>query len=122
MQNQNQMPKRVQKTWRLFRNAGLRAIPILQLRESLLQDSKLTLNYIVLIVSSCLIATFGLLVNSAAVIIGAMIIAPLMMPLRGLSFATLEGDGKLLRNSFLSIAIGTLLGVTCSWFVEWCPV
>lgn len=117
MQNQNQMPKRVQKTWRLFRNAGLRAIPILQLRESLLQDSKLTLNYIVLIVSSCLIATFGLLVNSAAVIIGAMIIAPLMMPLRGLSFATLEGDGKLLRNSFLSIAIGTLLGVTCSWFV-----
>ncbi|NET53351.1 MAG: DUF389 domain-containing protein, partial [Merismopedia sp. SIO2A8] len=107
----------MRKTWRLFRNFGLDAIPIMRLRESLLQDSQLNLNYIVLIVSSCLIATFGLLLNSTAVIIGAMIIAPLMMPLRGFSFATLEGDSVLLRSSFLSIAVGTLMGVACSWLV-----
>ncbi|MGB7439650.1 MAG: DUF389 domain-containing protein [Coleofasciculaceae cyanobacterium] len=114
MQNPDNQ-ERVRKTWQLFRNFGLDAIPIMRLRESLLQDSQLTLNFLVLIVSSCLIATFGLLLNSAAVIIGAMIIAPLMMPLRGFSFATLEGDLILLRNSFLSVAAGTILGVGCSW-------
>lgn len=116
MQNQNNQD-RVRKTWRLFRDFGLEAIPIMRLRESLLQDSQLNLNYLVLIVSSCLIATFGLLLNSTAVIIGAMIIAPLMMPLRGFSFATLEGDLVLLRSSFFSIAVGTLMGITCSWLV-----
>ena len=105
------------RTWRMFRNFGLDAIPILKLRESLIQDAKLTQNYLVLIFSSCLIATFGLLINSTAVIIGAMIIAPLMLPLRGLSFGTLEGDGQLLRSSFISIALGTLLGIACSCFV-----
>lgn len=107
----------MQKNWQLFKNLGLDAIPILKLRESLLKDSTLTQNYLVLTFSSCLIATFGLLINSAAVIIGAMIIAPLMLPLRGFPFATLEGDLKLLRTSFASIALGTLLAVLCSGLV-----
>ncbi|MEW6493925.1 MAG: TIGR00341 family protein [Cyanobacteriota bacterium] len=77
------------------------------LHESLQQEAELGQNYIVLIISSCLIATFGLISNSAAVIIGAMIIAPLMLPLRGLAFAALEGNVKLFRNSLISIAVGT---------------
>ncbi|NEO16051.1 MULTISPECIES: TIGR00341 family protein [unclassified Moorena] len=108
---------RVSKTLNLFRNFGLKAIPIMMVRNSLFEESELTLNFLVLIISSCLIATFGLVLNSAAVIIGAMIIAPLMLPLRGLSFATLEGDWELLRRSFVSIAVGTLLGISCSWLV-----
>ncbi len=107
----------MQRIWKLFKKFGLGAIPILQLRESLVKDSKLTQNYLVLIISSCLIATLGLLIDSAAVIIGAMIIAPLMLPLRGLSFAALEGDLKLLLSSFTSIATGTLLAVVSSCLV-----
>ncbi len=114
----NQKTKtRVSKTLNLVRNFGLKAIPIMMVRNSLFEESELTLNFLVLIISSCLIATFGLVLNSAAVIIGAMIIAPLMLPLRGLSFATLEGDWELLRRSFVSIAVGTLLGISCSWLV-----
>ncbi|MGB7521544.1 MAG: hypothetical protein WA896_18100, partial [Spirulinaceae cyanobacterium] len=62
----------MQQKWQLVKNLGLGAIPILQLQDSLIKDSKPTKNYVVLIISSCLIATFGLLINSAAVIIGAM--------------------------------------------------
>jgi uncharacterized membrane protein len=58
----------------------------------LLEESTLDINYLVLIVGSCAIATFGLLSNSAAVIIGAMIVAPLMLPIRGLAFAALAGN------------------------------
>ena len=104
----------MRRNWELLRNFGLEAIPILKIRESLLKDSQLDQNYLILILSSCLIATFGLLINSVAVIIGAMIIAPLMLPLRGLSFATLEGDAKLLRKSAEAIAFGTIIAVSCS--------
>ena len=107
----------MQKTWQLFKDFGLEAIPILKVRESLLQDSQLTQNYLVLVVSSCIIATLGLLINSTAVIIGAMIIAPLMLPLRGLSFATLEGDLKLLWQSLISVGVGTILAIACSGLV-----
>ncbi|MGB3191497.1 MAG: DUF389 domain-containing protein, partial [Limnoraphis sp.] len=89
----------------------------LKLRESLLNDAKFTQNYLVLTISSCLIATLGLLINSAAVIIGAMIIAPLMLPLRGMPFATLEGDLKLLRLSFTSIFAATLMSILFSGLV-----
>ena len=104
----------MRRNWELLRNFGLEAIPILKIRESLVKDSKLDQNYVILILSSCLIATFGLLINSAAVIIGAMIVAPLMLPLRGFSFATLEGDAKLLRSSAEAIAFGTIIAVSCS--------
>ncbi len=106
--------------WKIFKqikDLGLGVIPILKLRESLLRDAKLTQNYLVLTLSSCIIATLGLLINSAAVIIGAMIIAPLILPLRGFPFATLEGDLKLLRVSFFSIFFGTFISIGFSCLV-----
>ncbi|WP_204104589.1 MULTISPECIES: DUF389 domain-containing protein [Spirulina sp. CCY15215] len=107
----------MQKIWQTIKKNGLGAIPILKLRQSLLEESKLTQHYLVLIVASCLIATLGLLINSTAVIIGAMIVAPLMLPIRGFSFATLEGDLELLRVSSLAIIFGTILSLFISWMV-----
>jgi len=94
------------------RHFGLKAIPVLKVRGELLQESQLSLNFIVLTLSSCLIATCGLLVNSAAAIIGAMIVAPLMLPIRGFAFAILEGDIEMLRRSAISIAAGTFIGIS----------
>lgn len=82
-----------------------------QMRSSLLEESTLELNYIVLILGSCLIATLGLLSNSAAVIIGAMIVAPLMLPIRGLAFGALEGNILLFRKAAISIGLGTVLAI-----------
>ncbi|NJL03147.1 MAG: DUF389 domain-containing protein [Spirulinaceae cyanobacterium SM2_1_0] len=107
----------MQRLWSLLTHEGLGAIPILKLRQSLLQDAQLSQQYLVLTASSCLISTLGLLINSTAVVIGAMIIAPLMLPLRSFAFATLEGDRLLLRASFGAIAVGTALSIACSWLV-----
>lgn len=93
---------------------AMREKPSEQLHQELSIDSRWSLNYVVLIISSCAIATFGLIGNSAAVIIGAMIIAPLMLPLRGLAFAALEGDLELLRRALISIIGGTILAITLS--------
>jgi len=86
-----------------------------ELHQELSIDANWTINYAVLTISSCLIATFGLISNSTAVIIGAMIIAPLMLPLRGLAFGALEGDLKLFRKAFGAIAGATILALVLSW-------
>ncbi|MDH5680360.1 MAG: TIGR00341 family protein, partial [Spirochaetota bacterium] len=63
--------------------------------------------FVVLLYTSCFIATMGLFQDSAAVIIGAMIIAPLMMPILGFSLGTIWGDMGLLIRSILTLLIGT---------------
>ncbi len=86
-----------------------------QIQQDLCAESQLDTPYLVLVVGSCVIATLGLLSNSAAVIIGAMIVAPLMMPIRGLAFGALMGDVALFRRALLSLAVGAGLAVLLSW-------
>ncbi len=86
-----------------------------KLRAILLEESKFDLPFLVLVVGSCVIATLGLLSNSTAVIIGAMIVAPLMLPIRALAFAAIEGDILLFRQSLSSITGGTLVAIFLSF-------
>ncbi|MDY7049374.1 MAG: DUF389 domain-containing protein [Microcystis panniformis WG22] len=80
-------------------------------------EASLDFPYLALIVSSCAIATFGLVANSAAVIIGAMIIAPLMLPIRSLAFGGLIGSWRLIRKSALAILVGTIIALAIAWFL-----
>lgn len=88
-----------------------------QIQIDLLEESTLDLNYVVLILGSCVIATFGLLSNSAAVIIGAMIVAPLMLPIRGLAFGALKGNISLFRKGLISIVVGTFVAIILAWIL-----
>lgn len=87
------------------------------MQVGLVEESTLDLNYVVLILGSCVIATLGLLSNSAAVIIGAMLIAPLMFPIRGVAFGALEGNVVLFRLGLIAIVVGTLLAIALAWFL-----
>ncbi len=104
---------------RFHRSRQKRAEPaqVQQLVLDLGDESTLNEIYLLLIVGSCAIATFGLLSNSTAVIIGAMIVAPLMLPIRGLALGALIGNVSLFRQGALSITIGTLLAVVISWML-----
>ncbi len=85
------------------------ALEALQKRlESL---STLSADFLVLLSGSTLIATLGLFQNSPAVIIGAMIIAPLMRPMVGLSLGTLTGDSRLILRAAITLLVGTLLAM-----------
>ncbi|HDP79855.1 MAG TPA: TIGR00341 family protein, partial [Spirochaetes bacterium] len=67
-----------------------------------------------LTILSCIIATVGLIQNSVAVIIGAMIVAPLMTPILAFSLGTIWGDLDLMKISVSSIVKGALLAVVIS--------
>ncbi|MBF2062986.1 MAG: DUF389 domain-containing protein [Calothrix sp. C42_A2020_038] len=107
----------IRQRFKNFRIKQFQKIELQQLQQDLLNESTLDLSYLILIVASCTIATFGLLSNSAAVIIGAMIIAPLMLPIRGIAFAALRGNVYLFEKSFLSLLVGTLLAAIISWCI-----
>ena len=102
--------------------SGRRVSPqaLKHLAESLLEDSKPNLTFMLLILGSCVIATFGLLSNSTAVIIGAMLIAPLMLPIRGLAFGVLEADRDLIQVGIRAVCIGTGLAIVVSTFLGLC--
>lgn len=90
-----------------------------ELSLDLLAETRIDVPYLILVIGSCLIATLGLLSNSAAVIIGAMIVAPLMFPIRSLAFAALIGDTFLFKKSVLALLWGTFLALVISCLLGW---
>jgi uncharacterized hydrophobic protein (TIGR00271 family) len=64
-----------------------------------------------LVATSTLIACLGLIANSTAVIIGAMLVAPLMTPIFGLSLALVRGEPLLLGRALRAEIFGVVLGV-----------
>ncbi|NIV40696.1 MAG: universal stress protein, partial [Anaerolineae bacterium] len=93
----------------------LRTLPTLsdeeqaELRHALSQGAQPGIDYFVLIVISCIIASLGLLLDSPAVVIGAMLVAPLMSPILAFSLGLVLGDLRLIRFSAEAILKGVAL-------------
>lgn len=75
---------------------------------ALRDDARTDSIYIVLMVLSTMLATVGLYQNSAAVVIGAMLLAPLMTPIISLSMGLLRQDKGLTTQSIVKIIIGVV--------------
>jgi uncharacterized hydrophobic protein (TIGR00271 family) len=71
-------------------------------------------DFFLLVVLSCSIATMGLITNSPAVIIGAMLVAPLMSPIIGLGLASITGNSRLARNALSALLSGAVLAILLS--------
>jgi len=85
-----------------------------ELHRSYDGEARLNESFIVLTVGASLIASLGLLANNAAVVIGAMVVAPWILPLRVAVFAVLIGKAKLLSRSLVTLAAGAGITLTLS--------
>lgn len=81
---------------------------------ALKDDSTLHSQYVVLMLLSTVLATVGLYLDSASVIIGAMLLAPLMAPIISLAMGLLRHDKKMFQRSFWKIGFGVFLTLTAS--------
>ena len=97
----------------LFRRVG--AAQQQELETRLEELSKPSFEFFVLLGSSTIIAVLGLFQDSAAVIIGAMIIAPLMRPLMGLALGSISADQKLIVHSIVTLLFGTAVGLSIAY-------
>jgi uncharacterized hydrophobic protein (TIGR00271 family) len=79
--------------------------------RTLRRGARPDVDFFVLIVLASVISTLGLVQNSVAVIIGAMLVAPLMTPILAISLGIVLGDVRLLRLSLESALKGIALAV-----------
>lgn len=71
--------------------------------------AELSTAYLLMNVLAATIASYGLFVNSPAVIIGAMLIAMLLGPITGISLALVDSDMKFLLRGFGTLLAGAAM-------------
>ncbi len=80
-----------------------------ELFVNLRQEARASSTFITLMILSTILATVGLFLNSASVIIGAMLLAPLMQPIVSFSMGLLRFDMDLFWHGLRSVAVGISL-------------
>jgi uncharacterized hydrophobic protein (TIGR00271 family) len=81
------------------------------------ESAAFTTPFLVMNTLATVVACYGLLSDSTAVVIGAMIIAMLLGPITGIALALVDGDAALLRKALLAEVGGALLVLTLSFAI-----
>lgn len=85
--------------------------------RKLMQSSTPDFDFFYLVGLSVLMATLGLLVNSTAIVIGSMLLAPLMYPILGIALGLVMSSGEVLRRSFVTLSKSFTIGLTIAVLV-----
>ena len=98
---------------------------LMSTREEILaqveKDTQLNNNFVLLVILSAIVAAIGLLENNIAVIVGAMVIAPLLGPNIAFSLGAALGEKPLVAKSLktiftgISLAIGFAIAIGLLW-------
>lgn len=87
-------------------------------REELLDDlepgSRVRWIYVAQVIISCIVAAIGMIRDSVALVIAAMVIAPLLIPCMSLALGTTIGDLKMIWRSVMTAAVGVGIGFAVS--------
>ena len=75
--------------------------------------------YFIMNILSAIIASYGLVTNSAAVVIGAMLVAMMLGPITGIALAIIDHRMPLLRKSLITVIVGVSLVVLVGFIVGW---
>lgn len=82
--------------------------------DRVMDESGFDARYALMIVVSAGISILGLLLPSTAVLIGAMLISPLMMPIMGLGFGLATFDLVAIRRAAIALGLGSLIAILLS--------
>lgn len=88
-----------------------------EVASEIIEDSNFGKLYRLQVILSVIICSLGLLINSVPVIIGAMLIAPILKPIKIIAFATSTGNGSL-YNKWLKISwLTIILTIAIAWAI-----
>lgn len=119
-------PKQIEEKSKENGNNETQETPIRVSRQELYNDifdsSKCTNTFLIMIFLSTVVAAVGLLRDNTAIIIGAMVIAPLLGPNVAMSLATTLGDFELglsaIKTNLSGVALSFLLSIGFGFFLE----
>ncbi|PCJ35621.1 MAG: TIGR00341 family protein [Alphaproteobacteria bacterium] len=81
------------------------------------RGAQISTSFILLVIFSTIVAGIGLIENNVAVVIGAMVIAPLLGPNLALALSTALGDLTLMANAVKTMLIGFLVALMLSFLL-----
>lgn len=81
------------------------------------RNTRLDSNFVVLVILSTLVAAIGLVKNNVAVVIGAMVIAPLLGPNLAFGLGTALGDIHLMKKSLKSLLSGISIAILLAYII-----
>lgn len=87
----------------------------MELANNLADNSSLQFEFVAMMCAATCLAAFGLVQNSAAVIIGAMLVAPLMTPIMGAGLALAYGNRPLFGRAGMTVGVGFLCALATSF-------
>ena len=88
-----------------------------ELYNNIYKGAQLDATYLWLVFLSTIVAAIGLLENNVAVVIGAMVIAPLLGPNIALAFGTAIGDTKLMSKALVCTLVGLGAALVLSYII-----
>ena len=93
--------------------------PSAEIREEVSEGRQFDALYFSMLVFGCLISLLGLLLNSPAVIIGAMLISPLMGPILSCGLALTLADGDLARKAGRNLGLSIVETIAIAALAAW---
>jgi hypothetical protein len=94
-----------------------------EIYDSVWRNARTDRNYITFVVLSTIVAAFGMLADNVAVVVGAMVIAPLLGPNLALAVGIALGDGRLMGKALRTNLAGVVaaLGLSLAIGLLWPP-
>ncbi len=87
--------------------------------DRLISESTPRQEFFLMILLSILMATFGVLIDNSAVIIGSMLIAPMLYPILSVSLGVVMSNGKLISRSFYTLLKSTTISIIGAILITW---
>lgn len=82
------------------------------------EQSAPRIDFYLMLILSAVIVTLGLLIDSAGVVIGGMLIAPILSPILGFSLGVVAGNVKLMRRAGAIIVWSALTVIIISFIIS----
>jgi uncharacterized hydrophobic protein (TIGR00271 family) len=83
------------------------------------EDSTLSWSYIVFLLLATVIAAVAIIVDSAVLLVGAMVVGPEFGPLAGLAVATVQGRPREATRSLAALLVGFVVAIVVTAVVVW---
>jgi uncharacterized hydrophobic protein (TIGR00341 family) len=93
------------------RDSHKERLPCAELVEEVSQDVHVSRTFLITVILSTMVAAIGLVRDNVAIIVGAMVIAPLLRPNMALALATTLGDPPLARRSMAATGAGLAISL-----------
>ncbi|CAF2119061.1 unnamed protein product [Rotaria magnacalcarata] len=100
-----------------FKKSVRARLMVHQVVASIRASTELSFDFVLLICLASMLAAFGLLENSAVIIVASILVSPLMNPILGFVFGLSVREHSLWRRGLRNELIGLIICITCGFIL-----